>query len=52
MTGAAILLPIAVVAAALLVGFVVLIAVSIPLLDGYGRPKRKTNKHGGGPRAE
>ena len=51
MTGAWILVPVAVVATRLLVGFVILCAVSIPFLNRYGRPKREANKEDGGPRA-
>jgi hypothetical protein len=51
MTGAWILVPVAVVATTLLFGFVILCAISIRFLDRYGRPKRDVNEEDGGPRA-
>ena len=47
MTGIGMLLPVAVVAGVLFVAFLALCALSIPFLDGYGRPERDAEEHGG-----
>jgi hypothetical protein len=51
MTGIGMLLPVAVVAGVLFVGFVALCALSIPFLDRYGRPARDADRERGGPGA-